>query len=190
MAEDWPRIRNRRTTPISPWMAIIEREVEFAPGTTPELYHAVDQRDYVAIVAMTPEGRILIVHQYRPALECFTWELPAGLVDVGETPEACCRRELIEETGYSAKAVYALGNFSPCTARLSNRIHSFFVETTERAQIPATEAGIEAKLVTPLELARLIVAGDFTLQLHIGAILLAAIHGHIGLEPIGLPDLK
>ena len=63
----------------------------------------------------------------------------------------------------------------PARARLSNRVHSFFVETAARAEQPATEAGIELKLVTPAELAGLIRAGEFVLQLHIGAILLAGL---------------
>ena len=110
MAEDWPRIKTRRTTRVSPWMEIIEREVEFAPDAPAELYHAVGQQDYIAIVALTPDGRIPIVRQYRPALERFTWELPAGLVDVGEAAADCCKRELMEETGYPARAVHALGS--------------------------------------------------------------------------------
>ena len=80
-----PKINARRTIKVSPWMEIIEREVEFTHGTKPELYHAVAQQDYVAIVARTPDGHIPIVRQYRPALERFTWELPAGLVDKDET---------------------------------------------------------------------------------------------------------
>src|SRR5215475_1020457 len=85
---DWPKIKARRTTRVSPWMEIIEREVEFTPGAKPELYHAVAQQDYIAIVARTPDGQIPIVRQYRPALERFTWELPAGLVDKSESPRA------------------------------------------------------------------------------------------------------
>ena len=99
---DWPKIKSRRTTKVSPWMEIIEREVEFAPGAPTELYHAVGQQDYIAIVALTPDGKIPIVRQYRPALERFTWELPAGLVDKGEAAADTCRRELLEETGYPA----------------------------------------------------------------------------------------
>jgi|SRR6516225_7575487 hypothetical protein len=79
MAEDWPKIKARRTTQVSPWMAIIEREVEFAPGAEQELYHAVGQQDYIAIVATLPDGRIPIVRQYRPTLESFTWNYPPGL---------------------------------------------------------------------------------------------------------------
>jgi 8-oxo-dGTP pyrophosphatase MutT (NUDIX family) len=180
MAEDWPKIVSRRETRISPWMTVIERAVAFAPGAEPELYHAIGQQDYIAIVALTPGGRIPIVRQYRPALERFTWELPAGLVDAGESADACCRRELVEETGFPARTVHALGAYAPCTARLSNQVHSFFVSTGERAQTPA-EPGIELKLVTPAELAGLILSGEFVLQLHIGALLLAGLRGYIDL---------
>jgi ADP-ribose pyrophosphatase len=181
MADDWPKIVSRRTTRVSPWMEIIERAVEFSPGAEQQLYHAVGQQDYLAIVARTPAGLIPVVRQYRPALEGFTWELPAGMVEAGEEPEASCRRELMEETGLPARSVKPLGSYSPCAARLSNRIHSFFVETGERAPTWRPEAGIEARLVTPAELGGLILSGEFVLQLHIGALLLAGLRGLIDL---------
>ena len=185
---DWPKIKARRTIDISPWMHVIEREVEFTPGSPLELYHAVGQQDYIAIVALTSDGRIPIVRQYRPALEQFTWELPAGMVDQGETAADCCRREMMEETGFRAVTVHTLGCYAPCTARLSNRVHSFFVATGAHAEQPASEAGIELRLVTPAELGALIQSGEFVLQLHIGAILLAGLAGHINLAAFQLPD--
>jgi len=103
------------------------------------------------------------------------------MVDQGESADACCRRELLEETGFPARVVHALGAYAPCTARLSNRIHSFFVETGPRTSGPAVEPGIESRLVTPKELGRLILAGEFVLQLHIGAVLLAVMRGHLDL---------
>ncbi len=185
---DFPKIKSRRTIDISPWIKIIEREVEFTDGAKPELYHAVGQQDYIAIVAMTPDGKIPIVRQYRPALERFTWELPAGLVDKGENAAETCRRELLEETGFAAKAVHDLGSFAPCTARLSNQLHSFFVECEPRARDAVTEPGIELRLVPPAELAGLIRSGEFTLQLHIGAILLAGMRGHLDLAAFGASE--
>jgi 8-oxo-dGTP pyrophosphatase MutT (NUDIX family) len=178
---DQPKILSRRRTRISPWMEIIEREVEFRTGAKPELYHALGQQDYLAIVALLPDGRIPIVRQYRPALEAFTWELPAGLVDAGEEPAAACARELKEETGLAARKVHALGNYAPCTARLSNRVHSFFVETEAPTGTPG-EPGIELRLVSPAELAGLIRSGEFVLQLHLGALLLAGMAGHLDLS--------
>jgi 8-oxo-dGTP pyrophosphatase MutT (NUDIX family) len=182
MTEKWPKITARRRTRISPWMGIIEREVEFARGAKPELYHAVDQRDYVAIVAQLPDGRIPIIRQYRPALESFTWELPAGLLDDGEDPAACCRRELMEETGFAALSVHPLGRYAPCSGRLSNWLHSFFVTIGPASENKRPEPGIELKLVTPAQLADLIQAGEFALQLHAGALLLAGMQGFISLE--------
>ena len=180
MAAQQPKILSRRRTRISPWMEIIEREVEFGTGAAPELYHAVGQQDYLAVVAKTPDGRIPIVRQYRPALEAFTWELPAGLIDPGEDAGVACARELNEETGLVARKVHALGDYAPCTARLSNRVHSFFVDT-EPPSGAAVEPGIEVRLVSPAELAKLIRSGDFVLQLHLGALLLAGMGGYLDL---------
>lgn len=183
MAEDWPKILSRRTLPVSPWMRLTERAVAFAPGAPSEIYHAVDQQDYIAIVALTADGLFPIVRQYRPAVERRTWELPAGMVEKGEDPSECCRRELLEETGLRARAVHPLGVYAPCTARLSNSVHSFFVECDPLASDARQEAGIELKLVSPGELASLVRSGEFVLQLHIGALMLAGIRGHIDPAP-------
>jgi ADP-ribose pyrophosphatase len=174
MAEEWPKIRARRTIPVSQWMNVIAREVEFTAGAEPQIYHAVDQLDYLAVVALTPDGRIPIVRQYRPAIEAFTWELPAGLVEQGEAPAAACARELLEETGYPARAVHSLGPpAAACTGRLSNHVHSFFVETDERVADFTPEPGMTVALKSPAELAGLIKSGGFVQQLHLGALLLA-----------------
>jgi ADP-ribose pyrophosphatase len=177
----WPRIRSRRTTAVSPWMSIIAREVEFARNAPVQTYHAVEQVDYIAIVALTRAGKMPIVRQYRPALEAFTWELPAGLVDPGESPTDSCRRELLEETGLRARAIHSLGRNSPCTGRLNNRIHSFFVEAGARAPRFRPEPGVSVKLVSPASIVRLIKTGDFVSQLHIGTLLLAELHGFLRL---------
>ena len=182
MSEEWPKIRSRKITKVSPWMEVIAREVEFKPGATRETYHAVGQSDYLAIVARTPDGRIPIVRQYRPAIEAFSWELPAGLVDPGEQPIDSARRELMEETGYPARTIHPLGIAAACTGRLSNRIHSFFVETGERAAAFEPEPGISVTLVKPAELLRMIEAGEFVQQLHLGALMLAEMRSFLKLS--------
>lgn len=179
MADKWPKIVARRSTRISPWMEVIEREVEFAPNTPIQSYHAVAQADYIGILAMTPSRRVPLVRQYRPAVEGFTWELPAGLVDPGEDAAESCKRELLEETGLVASKVHQLGVASPCTGRMSNRIHSFFVETHTDAADRAPEDGIEMKFVTESELAAMIERGEFVSQLHLGTIALAITRGLI-----------
>jgi ADP-ribose pyrophosphatase len=182
MSDKWPRVKSRQTIKISPWLDIVAREVEFAPGATPEIYHAVGQQDYLAIVARTPTGHFPIVRQYRPALESFTWELPAGLAEPNEDLAEGCRRELLEETGYAARAIHPLGTAAPCSGRLSNRIHSFFLETGERVADFVPEAGIEVRLVTTAGLVEMIKSGEFVSQLHLGALLLAEVKSFIALR--------
>ena len=126
----------------------MEREVEFSRGAPVEIYHSVEQADYIAVVALTPAGKIPIVRQFRPALEAYSWELPAGLVDPGEKPLDCARRELAEETGLTVRSIHSLGETFPCTGRLGNRIHSFFVRAGSRMARVEPEPGITVKLVS------------------------------------------
>ncbi len=185
MAEEWPKIRSRRTIAISQWMDLIAREVQFAAGAELQIYHAVSQLDYLAVVAVTPDGRIPIVRQYRPAVETFTWELPAGLIERGEEPQSACARELLEETGYPALAIHSLGApAAACTGRLSNSVHSYFVRTGECAGGFVPEPGLTVALKSPAELAALIKSGAFVQQLHLGALLLADLAGFLTLPKV------
>jgi 8-oxo-dGTP pyrophosphatase MutT (NUDIX family) len=54
----------------------------------------------LVIPILQPSGRLLLVRQYRPPVDGFVLEFPAGLVDAGETPEQAAVREVLEETGY------------------------------------------------------------------------------------------
>src|SRR5260221_7228252 len=104
MSEEWPKIRARQVTTISPWMDVIAREVEFTPGQKPEVYHAVGQLDYLAILARTPDGRIPLVRQYRPALESFTWEWPARPCYTDEDPAPAPSPAPLGQTCYRVTA--------------------------------------------------------------------------------------
>jgi ADP-ribose pyrophosphatase len=168
-----PRIVSRSTTRISPWVELIARSVDFGRAGEPETYHAVNQADYVGMWAMTPDGRSVVVRQYRPAVERHTWEFPAGMVDGAEEADVTCVRELQEETGLLARRVHALGTYAPDTARLSNAFHAFFVETEEPGGNFTPEHGMSVQLVDFPTLCSLIMRGEFVLQSHIGLITLA-----------------
>ena len=78
-----------------------------------------------AIVPLTENNTLLMIKQYRHATGGFIWEIPAGTLDPKETPLQCAKRELIEETGFSAKAWQKLGGITPLPGYSDERIHIF-----------------------------------------------------------------
>ena len=133
-------------------------------------FYSLAQRDYVTVFARTASGLIPVVRQYRPAIEAYTLELPAGLVEPGETPEETARRELKEETGLSALATRYLGAFNPDTGRLSNRIHLVAIDAAEPAGNGETMGELEVSFLTLDGIKDKIRSGAFTSMLQIGVL--------------------
>ncbi len=79
-----------------------------------------------AIVPLTAAGEVILLQQYRHAVGGSLWEIPAGTMDADDrTPLACARRELVEETGFSAASWRALGELTPVPGYSDERIHLF-----------------------------------------------------------------
>lgn len=85
-------------------------------------FFAIDSADFVNVVALTEDDRLIFVEQHRHASGELTLEIPGGLVDAGEDPVAAGLRELEEETGYVAKQARVLGTTRPNPAIMSNRL--------------------------------------------------------------------
>lgn len=79
----------------------------------------------VAIVALTDEGRICLVRQYRTALGRVTVEIPAGKLDPGENPLECASRELLEETGMIAEKIAYLTTIATSDGFTDELIHIY-----------------------------------------------------------------
>jgi 8-oxo-dGTP pyrophosphatase MutT (NUDIX family) len=172
------RIISRKETHISQWVRLVRKEVEFFPGEKPEIYHAVSQADYITVFAMTKSGLIPIVKQYRPAVEAYTWELPAGLVDADEKPENACSRELREETGLISESIVSLGTYHVDTGRFENTVHTFYVQASDPDPSFKPERGMSVEFLTPDELRQYLRSGRVTNQSHLGVLAGAAIAGY------------
>ncbi|MEI3377033.1 MAG: NUDIX hydrolase [Coriobacteriales bacterium] len=79
----------------------------------------------VCVVALDTQGRVLVVRQYRTALERVTIEVPAGKIDPGEDPEDAVRRELAEETGYVAGDIRRLASIAVAVGYSDEIIHIY-----------------------------------------------------------------
>lgn len=108
-------------------------DVEYSDGTEGMLrrWEAVERvgcDGIVGVVPFTDDGEVIVVRQFRPPVNGYVIELPAGLCDPGETLEDAARRELIEETGYSAEKLAFL-NEGPLSSGLSSERLTAFAAT-------------------------------------------------------------
>ncbi|MFN3398781.1 MAG: NUDIX hydrolase [Ferrovibrio sp.] len=153
-------------------MTLIERHVDMEGRI--ETFHSLGQADYVTVLAVTRDGRIPLVRQYRPAMDAETLELPGGLLEAGELPEHCAIRELTEEVGLQVTTPpRLLGNLQADTGRLENRLWCFLATDLEAIPGWQAEAGLTTEFVNRATLLAMIADGRFTHALHIGVVGLA-----------------
>lgn len=82
-----PRICEVQKDYSIPWYEQIKKTVILPHEPEEQTYYTIKPSDYVAILARTPEDKVIIVRQYRPAIEDYVYELPSGHLEKGETPE-------------------------------------------------------------------------------------------------------
>jgi ADP-ribose pyrophosphatase len=105
----------RRDEVIEPSGVRTTREVITHPGS-------------VVVLPVLPDGRILMIRQYRHATRQYLWELVAGRIDAGESPRKAAARELIEETGYRAKRFRIFLDVFPTPGFLEERMFILLAE--------------------------------------------------------------
>jgi 8-oxo-dGTP pyrophosphatase MutT (NUDIX family) len=88
-------------------------------------YEIIHHPGGAAVVAMDAAGRVCLLRQFRPAGGGWVWELPAGRLEPGETPESTARRELVEEAGREALHWQSLGSILSSPGVLAETIHLF-----------------------------------------------------------------
>jgi len=118
-----------------PWATMRVDKCEMPDGRIVDDYYVLEYPDWVNAVALTEEGKVLMVKQYRHAGGIISLEIPGGVIEKGEDPETGLRRELLEETGYQFDdkmellcIVYA----NPSTA--NNRTHCYLAKGGKKVQ--------------------------------------------------------
>ena len=162
---------------VTPWFEVLGKTMK--EGEAP--YYSLRLPDYAAVIAITGAQKVLIVRQYRPAVEHDTLEFPSGLVDPGETPAAAAARELLEETGYEAAEVDVLGSMETDVGRLCNRIWSCVAHPVQKVKGRRPEEGIAVLAWSFEELSQAAAEGRFNHALHMAVLMAAVLRGKVRL---------
>ncbi len=93
----------------------------------------------VAIIAIDPEGKVLLVRQYRVGIDGMMSELPAGILNEGEDPADCAARELQEETGYKPGKLEAMGGVHTTAGYTNEYIYLFLATELVESRLPGDE---------------------------------------------------
>jgi ADP-ribose pyrophosphatase len=133
---------------------LLSQETYTPRGGGPHRYTIVRAPDWINVIPVTPEGRVVLIRQFRHGVGRVTLEVPGGEVDPGETPEACTARELQEETGFRAATIAKLGEILPNPAFMTNTCHTFLATGCVKAAEQSPE-DTEAIAVELEDLARI-----------------------------------
>ncbi|PYT63756.1 MAG: NUDIX hydrolase [Acidobacteria bacterium] len=106
----------------------IRRDEVIEPSGVRATREMITHPGSVVVLPVLPDGRILLIQQYRYAARQYLWELVAGRVDPGENPRQAAARELIEETGYRAKRFRIFLEFFPTPGFLEEKMFLLLAE--------------------------------------------------------------
>jgi len=171
MIKPWPKIRTRSTRSYRVFS--VRTDIVLSPRTHREHdFYVIESNDWVNIIPLTSDHRVVMVRQYRHGSGKVTLEIPGGMIENGDSPEKAARRELFEETGYKAEVATLLGVVHPNPAFLTNQCYTFFFENVEKIDgggEPDEAEDIEVELIPLSKIPELIKNGNITNSLVVTA---------------------
>ena len=129
-------------------------------------FWCLDPLPWVNIIPLTVDRQVIMIRQFRFGVEKFTLEIPGGMCEKpDEPPVEAARRELLEETGYTARTLIHLGAIEPNPAIQSNLCHSFLaldISPGTGQHLDPTEGQMDIVQVPLIEVPMLIAKGDIS----------------------------
>lgn len=118
-----------------PWLTARRDTVQLPTGVVNDEYYVLEYPDWVNVIAVTDEGDMVFVRQYRHAAGRTCVEIVAGVIEKGEHPLDAARRELLEETGYSGGEWTELMTLSPNASTMTNTSHSYLATGVSKTSV-------------------------------------------------------
>lgn len=171
-----PKILQSRTLRET-WPPITEEEIELADGTRKN-WVRLHFGSSAAVLPLTADGKIVLTHEYRHGVGRIVLALPGGTAENGETPEACARRELLEETGLEPGKLMHMYSGNSLTGYLSGTLHLFFAkDCTPTGRSPDLHEVESLEYLTPTRALDRARRGEYESTILALAILLADARG-------------
>lgn len=140
-------------------LKVFVKKVKLPNGYTTQL-EMIKHPGAALVVPFLAKGKIIFLRQFRPVINSYIYELPAGTLDRNESPLACARREIVEETGYSAKHFTLLGSIFPVPGYSTERIFIYRAELLSvKETVAERDEVITSRLFTKREIRHLFKAG-------------------------------
>lgn len=161
------RVRTRKTAKILKSETIyqgpifgLRRDLVLEPGGVRATREVITHPGSVVVLPVLPDGRILLVRQYRHATRQFLWELVAGRMEAGESPRRAAARELAEETGYRARHIRIFLDVFPTPGFLEERMYILLAQgLTSGDARPEVDEKITPRAYDPSQLWQMIRRG-------------------------------
>jgi ADP-ribose pyrophosphatase len=134
-------------------------------------FYLLDSGDWVNVIPMTADQKVILVSQFRFGTKDFSLEIPGGMLDPGDSPASGASRELLEETGYGGDEPILLGVVHPNPAIHTNHCYTFLIQNAVYKKSPRQDSteDIEVKAVPLADIPQLIDSGKITHALVIAA---------------------
>ncbi|MGD9413001.1 MAG: NUDIX hydrolase [Desulfobacterales bacterium] len=147
MIRDWSIINRERIGDFK-LFSLTQKKVRSPRTGEIREVQALHFSDWVLILALTPQEKVVMVRQYRHGTEQVCLELPGGLVDpADDSPELSARRELLEETGYEADEITFVGECCPQPAILTNKCFFYLAPNAVRVKTQTLDAGEDIEIL-------------------------------------------
>ncbi|MDW8019808.1 MAG: NUDIX hydrolase [Chloroherpetonaceae bacterium] len=174
----WKTLESQYIFQKAPWLVLRQDKVQLPTGAIIDEFYVSEYPAWVNVVGITTDDEVVLIRQFRYAIGKVYFELPAGVVDKGETPLQAAQREMLEETGYGGGEWELLMQLCANPAIQTNITYSFLARGLRKQSTQSLEhtEEIAVHILSHQEVERILEEGEMIQSLHAAPLLKYLLH--------------